>query len=318
MITLYELAWSHYCEKVRLALAYKGVPWRRVGDNAFSKAGIHAVAGGQRVPRHAFPTVHDDATGAVVFESTPILDYLDQRYPDAPLLYPGDAANRAAIRQRLIEFDTLLGVPARRFGYTQLILECPTVLPSLFLGQIAGGVFTKPGLRWLTGHVLGILLTKRFAFHRSEAIGLYEGLERYLLDLAAALDGREFVVGEAFSAADITLATHLRPLLIVPFFAEHPGLQGLFARQQQVFAQLGAEAEFPYQAAITAARQHRAPVRRKLRDVAGSLPLQPAGALAGNDQNKVWTWNMVLHPWYYLVTLRRNKARLALASSQYR
>lgn len=55
----------------------------------------------------------------------PILRYLAENYPKAPNLFPGDAANRATIDQKLIELDTQLGLLARRFGYTQLILECP-------------------------------------------------------------------------------------------------------------------------------------------------------------------------------------------------
>ncbi|UXY15791.1 glutathione S-transferase N-terminal domain-containing protein [Chitiniphilus purpureus] len=320
MITLYELPWSHYCEKVRLALAWQGVRWRSVSCNAFSKAEIHAVADGVPVPRHAFPAIRDEATGALVFESTPILDYLEARFPDAPRLFPGDAANRAAIRARLIEFDTLLGIAARRVAYTQVILECPALLPQLFLGRVAGGVFTRPGLRWLAGHSLGLLLTKRFAFHRSEAMGLYEALEHYLLALADALHTREFVVGEAFSAADLALAAQLRPLLIVPCFAEHPGLQPLFARQRRVFEQLGASAQFPYQTAVDAARRRRAPVRRRLRVIDGALPmaLSPGQMLAGNDQCPVWTWSMLLYPWHYCVGLRRNKARRTQACAVYR
>ena len=37
MIALYKLPWSHYCEKIRLALGYLGVPWRAVSINAFGK-----------------------------------------------------------------------------------------------------------------------------------------------------------------------------------------------------------------------------------------------------------------------------------------
>ena len=37
MIILYELSWSHYCEKVRLALDYMQLPWRAVSIDAFKK-----------------------------------------------------------------------------------------------------------------------------------------------------------------------------------------------------------------------------------------------------------------------------------------
>ena len=37
MITLYQLHWSHYVEKVRWALDYKGLAWRAVEVEPFSK-----------------------------------------------------------------------------------------------------------------------------------------------------------------------------------------------------------------------------------------------------------------------------------------
>jgi glutathione S-transferase len=37
MSTLDELHWSHYCEKVRLALNYMGLAWRAVEIDAFRK-----------------------------------------------------------------------------------------------------------------------------------------------------------------------------------------------------------------------------------------------------------------------------------------
>src|SRR6187549_1221894 len=113
---------------------------------------------------------------------------------------------------------------------------------------------------------MGMILTQRFEFHRSEERGMYEALERYLLGLAASLGQRPFVVGDGFSAADLALAALLRPLLIVPFFAEHEGLQALFERRRRVLAGGAGSADFSYQTAIREARRRRAPVRRKLRE----------------------------------------------------
>lgn len=61
-------------------------------------------------------------------------------------------------------------------------------------------------IRHLSGAAIGLLLTKRFEFYRSEELGLYEGLEEYLVDLASQLDNRSYVVGKSFSAADLALA----------------------------------------------------------------------------------------------------------------
>jgi glutathione S-transferase len=318
MITLYELHWSHYCEKIRLALNFTGLPWRAVGIDAFRKSELRQQERPGHLPNHTVPAIHDDRTGARVMDSTPILRYLADTYPEAARLFPGGAAGRAAVDAKLLELDSRLGLPARRFGYTQVILECPGLLPELFLPHRANGLFTWPLLRRLAGDFLGMLLTKRFNFHRSEELGLYEALDEYLSSLARELESREFVVGESFSAADLALAAYLRPLTIVPYFVEHPALAGLFNRHRDIVARWSGEGDSAYQLAIARARQHRPPVRRGLRHRRANLPFAPRHGFAQNDQLPIWTWGMLAMPFHYLFTLRRNKFRQALADGRAR
>lgn len=318
MITLYELHWSHYCEKVRLALDYMRLTWRSVAIDAFRKRELQAHPLPGQLPNCTVPAIHDSRTDAFVMDSTPILRYLAHTYPAAPKLFPGDAANRAAIDAALLEFDSRLGLPARRFGYTQVILECPLLLPRMFLAHRAKRFFLLPGIRRLAAWSLGVLLTQRFDLHRSERLGLYEALERYLVSLAARLERQAFVVGTTWSAADLALAAQLRPLTVVPFFAEHPDLQGLFARHRRILAHCGADSEAIYQRAIAQARASRAPVRRKLRQTGAELPFAPRAGFAENDQRAVWSWNVVLAPWRFMHGLRTNKVRAARATAEMR
>lgn len=315
MITLYELHWSHFCEKIRMALNYMGLPWQMVGIDAFKKVELRRQPLPPHLKGHTVPAIHDTTTDQFVMDSTPILRYLAKQYPQAPQLFPGDASNRDAIDARIIEFDTLIGLPARRFGYTQMILECPNVLPELFFSQRAGGLFNTPLLRPLAGNFMGMLLSKRFDFHRSEALGLYEALERYLINLAEKLEARKFVVGNLFSAADLSLAALIRPLTVVPFFAEHPKLLGLFERHRNIVARWNGEGDFKYQTAIAKARLRKAPVRRKLRDIRAALPFNIGGPVAANDQNKIWDWGMLAMPFHYWISLRQYKVRQMHASA---
>jgi len=314
MITLYELHWSHFCEKIRMALNYMGLPWQMEGIDAFKKIQLRQHPLPPHLTRYTVPAIFDDQANQFVMDSTPILRYLAAQYPQAPQLFPGDQANREAIDAQIIEFDTMIGLPVRRFAYTQMILECPSVLPELFLSHRFGGVFNLPFLRFLAGNFLGMLLSKRFDFHRSESLGLYEGLEQYLIGLAEKLEGRAFVVGTAFSAADLSLAALIRPITVVPFFVEHPKLQGLFKRHREIVARWNGEGDFKYQIAIAKARQHKAPVRRKLRDISVALPFNTDGKIAANDQNDIWDWNMLAMPFHYLIGLRQRKVRQMFAS----
>lgn len=81
--------------RVRIALHYKGLPW----DDAF----VHLRRGDQRAaaflarnPQGLVPTLEDE--GLVISQSLAILEYLEERYPDPPLL-PGGAGARARVRQ---------------------------------------------------------------------------------------------------------------------------------------------------------------------------------------------------------------------------
>ena len=314
MITLYELHWSHFCEKIRMALNYMGLPWQMEGIDAFKKIQLRQHPLPPHLTRYTVPAIFDDQANQFVMDSTPILRYLAAQYPQAPQLFPGDQANREAIDAQIIEFDTMIGLPARRFAYTQMILECPSVLPELFLSHRFGGVFNLPFLRFFAGNFLGMLLSKRFDFHRSESLGLYEALEQYLIGLAEKLEDREFVVGTEFSAADLSLAALIRPITVVPFFVEHPQLQGLFQRHREIVARWNGEGDFKYQIAIAEARQRKAPVRRKLRDISVALPFNTDGKIAANDQNDIWDWGMMAMPFHYLIGLRQRKVRQMFAS----
>lgn len=90
---LYELAgadparrFSPYCWRIRMALAHKGleadvVPWR------FTETDRLAFAGTDKVP----VLVDGDR---VLHDSTPIAEYLDEAYSNAPSLFQGDIAAR--------------------------------------------------------------------------------------------------------------------------------------------------------------------------------------------------------------------------------
>jgi glutathione S-transferase len=90
---LYELVgrdparrFSPYCWRIRMALAHKGleadvVPWR------FTETDRLAFAGTDKVP------VLVDGE-RVLHDSTPIAEYLDEAYSNAPALFQGDPAPR--------------------------------------------------------------------------------------------------------------------------------------------------------------------------------------------------------------------------------
>lgn len=91
MLTLYDAARCPYCARVRIVLAEKGVEHEAVEiDLSDRPAWIYEKNETGRVP-----VLEEDAW--VLPESSVILEYLDERYPEPPLL-PPDAADRALAR----------------------------------------------------------------------------------------------------------------------------------------------------------------------------------------------------------------------------
>ncbi|WP_199099811.1 glutathione S-transferase family protein [Dyella sp. ASV21] len=266
MIELYQLRWSHYVEKVRWALDYKGLPWRAIDIVAYRKEEMRRFDCAQTVP-----LIHDSATGVAISDSSPIIRYLDETYPERPL-FPSDPSERDRVWQWMLRLDSTLGLYARRLGYTQLIMECPQVLSRLFMPEVCGGLFTRRGWRNLAAPVLGMMLTRRFRFDRNRQDGVYEQLESLLLPIAERLSKSAWLVGERCSAADITLASLLRPLRIVPHFSHHPRLQALFAWQARLFRVHGREPALLYEAWIDAQRRQSGRMRGRVSWLAASAP----------------------------------------------
>jgi glutathione S-transferase len=89
VIRLYEIPFSTNVERVTLALAHKGIGVEQVTVDPADRSPVRDVSGQELVP-----VLVDD--GRVVSDSTSILEYLEQRYPDPPL-YPRNEARRAEV-----------------------------------------------------------------------------------------------------------------------------------------------------------------------------------------------------------------------------
>jgi len=95
MVKLYEHPFSPYVQKVKIALYEKNVAFETEVPDAFSGA---PTKFGAANPRLEVPTLVDE--GLAIFDSTIIVDYIDEKWP-APALMP--AAPRARARIRMLE-----------------------------------------------------------------------------------------------------------------------------------------------------------------------------------------------------------------------
>ncbi len=94
MMKLYDFALSPRVRKVRIVLAEKGLQYEKVS--------IDITKGEQKTPEYLainpygkVPALQDN--GTTVYESTVIMEYLNDAYPD-PALFPADSGQRARAR----------------------------------------------------------------------------------------------------------------------------------------------------------------------------------------------------------------------------
>ena len=113
--TLWHIELSHFSEKARWALAYKGVEHRRRAP----LPGMHIPVALflTRGTHKTFPIIQID--GRTIADSTDVIAALEDRFPEPPL-YPADPEQRRRALELEDFFDEELGPHVRRLGFHEL------------------------------------------------------------------------------------------------------------------------------------------------------------------------------------------------------
>ena len=127
MISLYQFEFSHFCEKARWALDYKGLAHMR--KNLLP--GLHSGVARKLAPSSSLPILLDDRT--VVQDSTSIITYLDEKYPEH-LLTPCDAREAKEALAWEEYLDDEIGVSVRLWFYYHALPERACALRFLLDG----------------------------------------------------------------------------------------------------------------------------------------------------------------------------------------
>ena len=102
---LYDAARCPYCARVRIVLAEKGLGYEPVEiDLSDRPAWLY-----EKNPRGKVPVL-EEAGGLVLPESTVIMEYLEERFPE-PALWPADPA------ELVVEIAALMGLSGAGHGY---------------------------------------------------------------------------------------------------------------------------------------------------------------------------------------------------------
>jgi glutathione S-transferase len=198
---------SHYCEKARWALDRAALPYREERHIQ----GIHRVAarragGGATVPVLVTPE-------RVLGESQEILEWCDERVASERRLFPAEPDARAEVDALCRRLDESLGPSGRRLIYVHMFRQ-----PKLVFA------FNNQGVPAWEDAMLraGWPLLRRFV---ARALGIVPGVEtqdeaavfRELDHVAALLsDGRPYLCGGHFGAADVTFAALCAPVIVPP------------------------------------------------------------------------------------------------------
>jgi|KBSSwiStaDraftv2_1062776.scaffolds.fasta_scaffold06638_2 glutathione S-transferase len=219
MLTLYQFATSPFTEKVRRALAYKGVAYE------VHEVRRGAVPGGEYAhvsPTGKFPAILHD--GKAVWDSTDILEHLDQAFPQRPLA-PESVRDRALAHviedwadESLYFYEVLI-----RLAWPQNV----DAAVELFAASAPDAPRDLLRKTMLEG---GAALTKAQGVGRKPVEQVVADLERHFQALDGMLDGRDWLVGDRLSSADLAAIGQVNALL----FAQEA--RAAFSRTRHVAA----------------------------------------------------------------------------------
>lgn len=187
MIKLHGIARSNYFNKVKLALLEKGVPFEEVYCMVSQEPAMLV-----RSPMGKIPFLELD-DGQMLTESSVILEYLDDAYPERPL-YPREPLQRARVREVMAALELNVELVARRlYG------------AAFFGGQASDGMKSLTQKDIVKG-IRALKQVARFA---------------------------PYCAGETFTAADCAAAVHLpliglctKTIYGADVFADDPVVQG--------------------------------------------------------------------------------------------
>ena len=198
---------SHYCEKARWALdRLPNFPY----VEECHLPPLHRLKttplGGNSVPVLI-------TENAVFKDSADILKHIDQKSPPGFKLYPESLALRHEVEQLEAQFNHQLGVLIRQWGYFHA-LQNRTLMQQMWCDRVPTwerSLFSS--LFPLTRY----LVHSRYNVHRKSALIAYHQTQQIFAAVSHHLsDGRRYLVGDCFSAADLAFASLSSPGLVPP------------------------------------------------------------------------------------------------------
>jgi glutathione S-transferase len=242
MLELYQFELSHYSEKVRLILDYKGLDYRKIEVTpGIGQVDLFRLTGQRQVP------VLKDGSKYIT-DSTVIAKYLDTQYPDRPIL-PSDSKRRGLTLMMEEWADESIGLKGRKALFSAISKDqsfrkslLPSTAPDLFRSLIEGvpnDVFK----------ILGFGVGYSPEAVNSAIADLKQDLEAVCL----LLEDSPYLTGDEITLADLSLASlsmllkfpegdyldipHALKGKGVPGLADNPAYAPFFAWRDRIYLQ---------------------------------------------------------------------------------
>lgn len=204
--TLVTIPFSHYCDKARWALDRAGV---RYEERAYLP-GFHQLGtrprGGRSTPLLSTPH-------GVLRQSTDIVRFADRRADAANKLYPDDDDARAEVDAFIADLDERFGPETRLVAYHHLLPR-----PADLVRMVRPGLSARQRLVFRAA--IPLLEGPMRRFMRIDERNAERAIERIftvLDEVSLRLrDGRRYLFGDRFGAADITFAALAAPAVAPP------------------------------------------------------------------------------------------------------
>ncbi len=266
MLVLYEFGNSVCCQKVRQVLCEKGLSWEARQVDLFHHQ-QYDPAYLKLNPKGVVPTlVHDDTR---VIESTLICEYLDETFPE-PRLIPGTAAERARMRlwSKAVDEGLHEGVTEISFSamFRERLKNAPESQRQIRFRNVGD---PRRRDRFVSTYELGV--ESPFVLW---AIAAYERAFKTMeLELA---EGGEWLVGDAFSLADVNLVPYLARLeylmLLDVWIEDRPQVRAWWERVKSRASFKAAIADPLTQEEREKMREYGGKIRNRVRELRAGLP----------------------------------------------
>jgi glutathione S-transferase len=203
---LWHLEISHYNEKVRWALDYKGVRHvRRAVTPGLQELRARRLRAGRTVPILQLD-------GHTIGDSTRIIEEIEGRWPEPPL-YPSDPEELRRALELEDHFDEKCGPDLRRVLFNDNLAE-----PEKFLGMFYGPDHPRLGLLGALAPMLTPVVRRRYDVNPDRVAQSRDVIRAAFRKIEAEAGPGGYLVGDSFTVADLTAASILGLIVVPPEF----------------------------------------------------------------------------------------------------